>query len=672
MGQYINGSSISETLVETWNGTVWSITASPNKSTSYNALYGVACTSSTSCVAVGFYFNGVDQTLVETWNGTSWSVATSPNVGTAGSDLSAVACTSSTSCVSVGYYYNGFADQTLAESWNGTAWSIVASPNLGSGPNLLNAVSCTSSTSCRAVGLYNGPVIGQTLVETWDGTSWSITSSPNQSGIFNLLDGVACTSSKSCVAVGYDFSANVDQTLVETWNGTVWSLAVSPDQGDSDNSLSAVKCTSSTNCMAVGAYSNGAVQQTLVEGWNGSTWAVIASPNQGTSSNALSGVSCTSSTSCVAVGTYAKAGVERTLVENWNGTTWTIATSPNSGTGSNILNGVACTSSTSCVVVGYYFNASSIAQTLVESWNGSAWSISASPNQPSSTNSLVGVSCTSSSACTAVGASVNGASIAQTLIERWNGIAWSISASPNPGGISNELNEVKCTSSTSCMAVGDYYNASNVDQTLVERWNGSTWAVVASPDQGTRQNYLGGIACPSATSCVAVGFFRNASSVPQTLVESWNGSTWAIVASPNPNGGSTLLSGVTCPSSTSCTAVGAYTSSGAFQTLVETGPASSVSSSITVTAPTTGASWARGSSHAIKWLSTGSPGPNVKIQLLKSGVVVKTITASVLTSAGTFTWKVPSTLSPATSYQIKIISTTNSKVFGISGKFSIT
>jgi hypothetical protein len=169
-----------------------------------------------------------------------------------------------------------------------------------------------------------------------------------------------------------------------------------------------------------------------------------------------------------------------------------------------------------------------------------------------------------------------------------------------------------------------------------------------------------------------VGFFRNASSVPQTLVESWNGSTWAIVASPNQGTDSNLLIGVACSSSTSCTGVGGYAISGTYQNLIETGPASSVSSSITVTAPTTGVSWARGSSHAIKWSSTGSPGADVKIQLLKSGVVVKTITTSVLTSAGTFTWKVPSTLSPATSYQIKITSTTNSTVFGISGKFSIT
>ncbi len=676
VGQYINGSSISQTLVETWNGTAWSITTSPNSGTSYNTLYGVACTSATGCEAVGFDFNGsADQTLVETWNGTNWSVTTSPNQGTAGSDLSDVTCVSSTSCVAAGYYYNGSIDQTLVETWNGTAWSIVSSPNQGTGANLLDSVSCTASTSCRAVGLYhNGSGVGQTLVQTWNGTSWSITSSPNPSGSYNAFSGVACASSARCVAVGFDLSATVDQNLVESWNGTSWSITPSPSTGGSDNSLSAVRCTSSTSCMAVGAYSNGSVQQTLVEGWNGSSWATIASPNQGTSNNGLGGVSCTSSTSCAAVGAYAKSGVEQTLIETWNGSVWTITPSPNtSTTNSNTLNGIACTSTTSCVAVGFYFNGSSNSnQTLIETWNGTAWTITTSPNQPSSTNDLSAVSCTSSTACTAVGVSVNGSSIAHTLIERWNGTAWSISVSPNPGGISNELNAVKCTSSTSCTAVGDYYTASNVDQTLVERWDGSTWAVVASPNQGTGQNYLDGVACPSATSCMAVGFFRNASSVPQTLVESWDGSTWAIVSSPNPSSGSTILSGVTCPGSASCTAVGAYTSSGAFQTLVETGPASSVTSSITVTAPTTGASWARGSSHAIMWSSTGSPGANVKIQLLKSGVVLKTIAASVPTSAGTFTWKVPSTLSPATNYQIRITSTTNSKVFGLSGKFSIT
>jgi Ser-Thr-rich glycosyl-phosphatidyl-inositol-anchored membrane family len=714
-----------ETLIESWNGTAWTITPSPNLGTDSNQLNGVACTSSTSCVAVGYYQNAslANQTLIETWNGSAWTVATSPNE--AGADtFEAVACANSTTCIAVGYQQGSSNVQTLVESWNGTAWTITPSPNQGTKGDLLDGVSCTSSTSCMAVGYdaTGSSGVNQTLVETWNGTSWSITASPNPSTSFNILLGVACISSMSCKAVGYDLNgSSVVQTLVESWNGTSWSIASSPNQGRSlleadycasstscvavgsygpsstlqtlieswngtswsitaspnpgvgDNSLSAVSCTSSTSCMAVGAYFNGGLDQTLAESWNGSSWSITPSLNQGSSNNGLSGVSC-SSTSCVAVGTYTNAGVGQTLVETWNGSTWTITPSPNkSTTDNNILNGIRCTSSTSCVAVGYYFDTSSSTnQTLVESWNGSAWSIITSANQPSSNNDLTAVSCTSATACTAVGVSVNGSSIAQTLIERWNGTAWSISSSPNPGIITNELNGVKCTSSTSCMAVGDYFNASNVDQTLVERWNGSTWSVVSSPDRGTKENYLSGIGCPSTTSCAAVGVSFNASSVPQTLVETWNGTAWSIVASPNPSSTSTILSGVACTSSMSCTAVGAYTSAGASQTLVETGPASSVGTSISVTSPTTGASWARGSTHAITWSSTGSPGANVKIQLLKAGVLVKTITTSVLTSAGTFTWKVPSTLSPATTYQIKIVSTTNSAVFGISGKFSIT
>lgn len=287
--------------------------------------------------------------------------------------------------------------------------------------------------------------------------------------------------------------------------------------------------------------------------------------------------------------------MEQTLIETWNGTNWTIVTSPNSGTGIHVLNGVACTSSTSCEAVGYAYNGSSIAQTLIESWSGSAWTISSGTNQPSSTNDLTAVSCTSATSCTAVGVSVNGASIAQTLIERLSGGSWTISSSPNPGTINNELNGVTCTSSTSCVAVGDYFNASNVDQTLVESWSGGTWSTVASPNQGAGNNSLLGVSCASSTSCMAVGDDINGSGVEQTLVEGWNGSTWSTIASPNQGSTGNGLSGVGCSSSTSCTSVGAYTSYGASQTLVETGPASSVSSSISVTSPTGGASWARGS-----------------------------------------------------------------------------
>src|SRR5450631_1805363 len=99
-----------------------------------------------------------------------------------------------------------------------------------------------------------------------------------------------------------------------------------------------------------------------------SGWATVGSPNRG-SGDGLQAVSCTSSINCMAVGSYATGlGFDRTLVESWNGSTWTIAASRNQGTGENVLDGVSCTSATRCVAVGDYWNATGGYQTLVESW----------------------------------------------------------------------------------------------------------------------------------------------------------------------------------------------------------------------------------------------------------------------------------------------------------------
>src|SRR5207302_1374704 len=94
---------ISRTLIEQWDGIAWSIVASPNRA-SWDTLSDVTCTSATSCVAVGFYSNGIaNQTLIEQWDGISWSITTSPNNGT----LNGVTCTSATNCFAVGEYFNG-------------------------------------------------------------------------------------------------------------------------------------------------------------------------------------------------------------------------------------------------------------------------------------------------------------------------------------------------------------------------------------------------------------------------------------------------------------------------------------------------------------------------------------------------------------------------------------
>jgi hypothetical protein len=164
--------------------------------------------------------------LVVSWNGTSWSIISSPNEGSSPTGLDGVSCTSSTNCVAVGFYTAVNPDfppinviLTLVETWNGTSWSITSSPNAGNDElNQLLGVSCTSSTNCVVVG-FSDSATSQTLVETWNGTSWSITPSPSLQGNYDALAAVSCTSSTNCVAVGYDeTSVNpvLQKTLIET------------------------------------------------------------------------------------------------------------------------------------------------------------------------------------------------------------------------------------------------------------------------------------------------------------------------------------------------------------------------------------------------------------------------------------------------------------------------
>ena len=91
----------------------------------------------------------------------------------------------------------------------------------------------------------------------------------------------------------------------------------------------------------------------------------------------------------------------------------------------------------------------------------------------------------------------------------------------------------------------------------------------------------------------------------------------------------------------------------------------SSSSSITVVSPNGGERWARGTTHAIKWSNMGSPGSNVKIELLKGGILNRLIVANT-PNGGSYNWAIPSTQILGTDYKIRITSTSNSAYKDIS------
>ena len=268
VGDYNNGSNL-QTLVEMWNGTSWSIVPSPNSGPlEANDLAGVSCSGPAACVAVGNHSNGTQsQTLVEMWNGTSWSIVPSPNTSPAQRNfLEAVSCTGSSACMAVGDYNNGTNIQTLAESWNGATWSIVPSPSTSpSEQNDLQGVSCTGPSTCMAVGYYSSGTIQQTLVEAWNGASWSIVPSPNITTTQrNALSSVSCTGPSACTAVGDGSSL---ATLVETWDGTSWSIVPSPRYTSQLNDIDGVSCIEASSipvCTAVGYHVQAVNQQTMV------------------------------------------------------------------------------------------------------------------------------------------------------------------------------------------------------------------------------------------------------------------------------------------------------------------------------------------------------------------------------------------------------------------------
>ena len=80
-------------------------------------LSRVSCTSVTACTAVGFAAS-TSGTLIESWDGTTWSVASSPSKGS-GSSLADVSCLPAATCTAVGAYISSVfphPDKTLIEA----------------------------------------------------------------------------------------------------------------------------------------------------------------------------------------------------------------------------------------------------------------------------------------------------------------------------------------------------------------------------------------------------------------------------------------------------------------------------------------------------------------------------------------------------------------------------
>ncbi len=341
----------------------WSQEAIPNF-VATEELFGISCTSSSACVAVGATTDLTIRHLTRAfhWNGSLWDPRLPPQPGIY-SEFRDVSCTASNACTGVGIYMasGGGAILPFAGRWNGTAWALQSVPLPGGATTAtLSDVACTNATTCTAVGTST-----MTYVVVWNRTSWTVQPSANPGGATAAaLGSVSCTASNACTAVGRATISGAFQPLIERWDGSTWTIQTStlPATGNAGE-FNGVSCTSATACSAAGYFRDATTssKHTYVSRWNGTSWTHQPTPDPGNVGTAqFFDISCGSATACRAVGDSVDlASVNRTLAASWNGVGWELDSTVDAGTTGNRLNGLSCVGST-CRAAGIQNNGGSI------------------------------------------------------------------------------------------------------------------------------------------------------------------------------------------------------------------------------------------------------------------------------------------------------------------------
>lgn len=298
-------------------GGQWSFSALPQaEGSSFPQLFGVSCSAVTACTAVGRVKSGGRMVpLAERWNGSAWALQSisPPYAGAPDSVLNDVSCSSSTECMAVGYYRNSSGTYVnYASLWKGGVWTEQPIPNTaGATQSILEDVSCVSSTFCTAVGWINTGNGSKPVVLGWNGSTWSLKTPARASG---TLYGVDCVSASFCAAVG-------GQLTTEVWNGTKWtSQSAAKPVESSGGYLEGVSCTTSGSCTAVGAFWKGPRTFALAEGFDGTSWKTEPAPREMEKNSHLSAVGCLGLSGCAAVG-GAQGGSWSSLIVEREGVT---------------------------------------------------------------------------------------------------------------------------------------------------------------------------------------------------------------------------------------------------------------------------------------------------------------------------------------------------------------
>ncbi len=366
----------------------------------------------------------------------------------------------------------------------------------------------------------------------------------------NVLNSVSCTTqpdspsiTSACTAVGYFADGGYVNGLVESSANGQWGGQIFGSIGTVTDPL-AVSCVPQAEdipvCVAVGeTFTNAKYPRLLVAtgGANGFSPVVYRNP-KGSTWSELTEVSCVTATFCMLVG---EAGTTKHTAHGlrylahatafrWNGTSLhQLHVAAPAGARSPGFASVSCPTATSCMAVGDYTASGGRVLPYSALWTGGSWRVQQGQRVGGRKSTIFeGVSCAAAGTCVAVGEAAKPG--AETFAEQYLAGKWQVM--PSAARSRAALYSVSCPAASYCVGAGNRGGRS-----LIEAWNGTSWATQAVPATAAplTVDVLQHVSCVSATICTAVGFRHNPHSrySYHTLAVGWNGTKWVVQKTVN-------------------------------------------------------------------------------------------------------------------------------------------
>jgi hypothetical protein len=333
-----------------------------------------------------------------------------------------------------------------------------------------------------------------------------------------------------------------------------------------DSWLNGVSVLSGCDAWAVGGYAdsqgNGGG---LIEHWNGSSWSHRLVPGI----EGLDAVAALSRSDAWAVGSKIPhgPGIDRALILHWNGRTWKPVPVPDTGhTKGSALTGVSAVSPRDVWAVGEYQFGRQGIRDLIEHWNGRSWSRLQGPRGPGvAVGRLESLTAVRHHHVRATGGQSYKNEVPGAALIRWNGRNWHKVRLPRPDhALSIGFGQVTAISLHDAWAVGSLSRAHVISAPLAMRWNGRAWhrTPMPAPSSETTFTAVAAISPANVWAVGSYGFARGKHFLTRTLIEHWNGRSWRIARSPNPDPADDELNDIAGSSASDIWAVGQYSQAG--------------------------------------------------------------------------------------------------------------